>query len=471
MIHMPSQTSLPSRRQDIGNTTTTDEKHTHRKTGSGDADSAGGPVRSRSLRTSVHLSSTVYSTETTYTPSSEEAPATYQKSTKVENREVHASESVSNTQSSDKQVGATVILAFIEQRLAADMSEGASSEALQSRLQAGLEGFIKGYNEAVQQLREMGLFVGDVKTAVETMFNDVITGISELAEKYGLENPAKDILPKDIPDAADSEKGTPVAAAPTRNAVAETLLDKLSTQVMSNSEVMHLQEMLKPTTDFYADIAEQNQEVEKHRSYSFELRTRDGDIVTIQSYAGQARSYQKSGDDVQFSQSEQSGFMFRVEGELDSDELTAINDLLMQLNSVADTFFKGDVFDAFNKALDVGFDSDEIARYSLNLGQSEYRKVETTYGSVAAALDDAAKVQKANEQQGLPTGTKGLAMFVQHLYEIAERSASAGLRDQLLDVADCVAQARYPQNEQLSKFRPFLSTLMESIENLNVQNG
>lgn len=63
------------------------------------------------------------------------------------------------------------------------------------------------------------------------------------------------------------------------------------------------------------------------------------------------------------------GISFSVKGELDKDELGAISDLVKQITDVSKTFFKGDLDEAFEKALDLGYDENELAGFALKLNR------------------------------------------------------------------------------------------------------
>ena len=45
-------------------------------------------------------------------------------------------------------------------------------------------------------------------------------------------------------------------------------------------------------------------------------------------------------------------------------ELAALNDLFSQVNDIADSFYSGNVGEAFEQALAVGYDSDELAAFA-----------------------------------------------------------------------------------------------------------
>ncbi len=72
-----------------------------------------------------------------------------------------------------------------------------------------------------------------------------------------------------------------------------------------------------------------------------------------------------------FSEQSSSGYSFSVEGDLNEAEMTAIEDLLEQVNGLADEFYDGDLATAFDMALDLESDGDQIAQFSLNMRQQQ----------------------------------------------------------------------------------------------------
>ena len=132
------------------------------------------------------------------------------------------------------------------------------------------------------------------------------------------------------------------------------------------------------------------------QSGGLKITTKDGDEVEIN--FGQSRQYQYSASErilssatnnadtngpaapqnevvtqrslnVQFS--EYRGISFSVQGELDDDELSAISDLVKQITDVSKSFFKGDLDTALDKALDLGYDENELAGFALKLNSRE----------------------------------------------------------------------------------------------------
>jgi hypothetical protein len=80
---------------------------------------------------------------------------------------------------------------------------------------------------------------------------------------------------------------------------------------------------------------------------------------------------------------QQSSFSFSVKGEIDEDELKAIGQLVADANEIAEEFFNGDIETAFNQALELGFDEQELASFALQLTKVENTKVIKAYETVS----------------------------------------------------------------------------------------
>lgn len=135
------------------------------------------------------------------------------------------------------------------------------------------------------------------------------------------------------------------------------------------------------------------------------IRTRDGDELQIsfeslrqfqyerqQSYSAvtqrgngggesQQTGYQAT-DSTSYSYFDRQGISFSLKGELDEDEMEAIAELVEQVNDLADTFFGGDLDKAFEKALELGFDDQELTGYALQLNRVQQTEVVRTYGAI-----------------------------------------------------------------------------------------
>lgn len=247
-------------------------------------------------------------------------------------------EGYNNGQAVTAEKASNNILGFIERRLMLDQADGATQAELAARLEAGLEGFEKGFAQAKEQLEALALFSPEIEADIHQTYDLVHQGISSLKEKYvGITEPVQSTH-----KTSDTENSTantePTISAP----------DLAST--------------LSSPNNFFA----------QRNDFSFDLKTRDGDTVTIRASAQEVNA-------LKYGKESSSNFSIEINGELDDDELAAINDLLSQVNDLATTFFSGDMNKAFEQALNVGYNYEEIAQFALKLTHSEVQANPTNY--------------------------------------------------------------------------------------------
>ncbi|AFU97449.1 DUF5610 domain-containing protein [Simiduia agarivorans] len=233
---------------------------------------------------------------------------------------------------------AGTILNFVHNQLKVDAEAGRSSEQLQSRFDAGAEGFLKGFNEALEELDARGLLSPELEAELGATRDKVLQGLRDMAQEFGLNT-----------DALPAEE----APAPVEPPVTQ------------------------PPSAMSGVVFGRN-------SFSFSLTTQEGDKVTISSVSrfGQAASVSDQG--FGFYQQQSQRFSFNVEGDLNENEMAALNDLLGQVNDLSEMFYSGDLEGAFDAALALDFDANEIAGYALDLRQTMVTKVRTVYGQPAA---------------------------------------------------------------------------------------
>ncbi len=85
---------------------------------------------------------------------------------------------------------------------------------------------------------------------------------------------------------------------------------------------------------------------------------------------------------------ERAGISFSLKGELDESELEAIADLVGQANELANTFFSGDLDKAFEQALKIGFNDEELAVFAMKLNHTQQTEVVQAYENVRNFKED-----------------------------------------------------------------------------------
>lgn len=259
------------------------------------------------------------------------------------------------------------ILGFISRRLHMDVAEGATPEQLQSRLDAGLAGFKKGFAEASEKLQALSMLSPEIKQDIGRTYDLVIQGIKQLQQQF---------IPADnhVPPAPSSTESSQRISA------------------ISGSYAYGIS-----------------------KSFSFELMTGEGDRVTIAAAASHnyAANYTMEGHGHgSYAAASTSSVNWVVEGDLNEQELDSINKLLGQINQLAGEFYNGNLDAAFNQALALGYDEQQIATFSLNLTQVEVQKVSTVYQTFNGdPINDLNLAEKL-----LPVGH-----FIKHLLDAVEQ--------------------------------------------------
>ncbi len=110
-------------------------------------------------------------------------------------------------------------------------------------------------------------------------------------------------------------------------------------------------------------------------SADIQIKTKQGDIVTIslnQSATNSSSTLQaEQGNSKVIAYSEsnsvESGFSISIEGDLNKEEQKSLTELINKMSKVSDKFFNGNVKSAFKHAQKMGFDTEQIASFSMDL--------------------------------------------------------------------------------------------------------
>jgi hypothetical protein len=331
------------------------------------------------------------------------------------------------------------ILGFIERRLQLDVAEGATQEELQARLEAGLAGFKKGFAEASEKLEALSLLSPEIKADIGKTYDLVLEGVDELRSKFiqstEAEAQAKSTQPAEVIKTAD-------------NKPALTKLDVPG---------------FLPATSSYLGYG--NYEYGRAREFSFELTTKEGDKVTIKAAsseglaveAGRAGRGNNSVSALNASYSSSQSFSLAIEGELSEEELVAINDLLGRVNDLASQFFDGNLDAAFDQAVNMGYDAEQIGSFSLNLAQAEIQQVTQAYQTFKPNRAPGDSGPRLLADQLLPLGN-----FIKDLLASLDRAAADFNEPTLLlsNIAENITGETEVDQLQGKRFRDFMEEII-----------
>jgi hypothetical protein len=233
---------------------------------------------------------------------------------------------------------ASVVLGFIEQRLHSEAAAGADPAKLQALMTQARDGVEKGFAEARKILDGLGVLQGKVVADIDDTYQRIQDGLGDLGKRF---DPAA--------------------------------LDAANTRVAASSER-------------FAAVAQ---------TFEMAVTTRDGDRLRISVAQASANwSHTRvaatgNGSAVALVASSQSGsvqigvWQVSVEGELDEQERAALDKLFGQVQDLADKFYAGDLTGAFDRAMALELDGEQLASMSLRLTQSSVHQATDAYSAVA----------------------------------------------------------------------------------------
>ncbi|MGB4073005.1 DUF5610 domain-containing protein [Pseudomonas sp.] len=245
------------------------------------------------------------------------------------------------------------ILGFVERRLQSEEAAGADTSKLKGLLAQARSGVEKGFADARKILDGMGMLQGKVASDIDDTYQKIQDGFSDLDKRFN-------------PVATPSSTGSAAVAA---------------------------------YSERFAAQAE---------TFDMEVTTRDGDRLRISIAQASANWSQSSvaassnGNGSALVASSQSGSMqigawqVSIEGELDEEERGALEKLFGQVQELSDKFYSGDLSGAFDRAMALEMDGEQLASMSLRLTQTSVRQATDAYSAVAQDGGQAASAVNAS---------------------------------------------------------------------------
>lgn len=229
---------------------------------------------------------------------------------------------------------ATTMLDHVKRGLDQLRSGGADESRIQKRLEAAKEGIAKGYEQAEQQLKDMGLLNDDLKAEIAQGKNLINEGLEQLS-LGGNEGEINTKMP-----------------------------ERIESQYSSQAS--------------------------QRNSMTLDLVTQDGDKVSL-SFMQSSSSFSyaaQEGHQIITADGFEQGTLWQMDvvGNLDEGEQEALSGLLQSVEKLSNSFFSGDLGGALEQAMQLGFDGNELASMSLNLKQESFSSVSRAYNSVQPKL-------------------------------------------------------------------------------------
>jgi len=288
------------------------------------------------------------------------------------------------------------VLKFVKNAIDLQKVNGGDTEQLESLYAQAREGVEKGFGEAKDILEGMRLFEGDIKDNANQTYDLIMKGLDALQQGK---------------DPAETGATQQLAAY----------------QSASYSET---------------------------RDLSLEIRTQDGDTVRVrisqEDSASSSQGYAASDAGTLFVSQEQASsrfnLRFEVQGELDQDEQTALKNLLQDVDKLADKFYSNGGPESLQQALKLGYDSSELAGFSLELNQTQSFQAVQAYRQVNRLGDQGSQSSRPDASLVQPFGA-----LVQDLRDLLQQNqVDKLLADPKQSLGGLIGQrigadSRYPQ--------------------------
>lgn len=287
------------------------------------------------------------------------------------------------------------VLGFVTGAVKKAQADGADDDQLKEMLGAARKGVQTGIDGAVDELKGTGVFNDEIEQGIEKSKEGIFNGLDDFEED--LFNPKPDSV--------------------------------------SVSQAQYLA-------------------LSNNAEYKF--TTAEGDEVSI-SFADafkqqSASSYQRLGDNEGFvresSQSRDLSFSMSVNGDLNEDEQEAINALMEDLQSVSQTFFGGDLEEAFEQAQELNLGNEQLVAFSMDLKQTK------TFASIKGYEENRPAPEKEIANKVAP--------FNDDLKESFNKANELGLQNQLSGILQWLNQ----DQEEIGKLVDYTKAMFEQMNNL-----
>ena len=346
---------------------------------------------------------------------------------------------------SPQDVAATV-LGFVENRINSEKQSGASLEKLNNLMAQARSGIEKGYAQAEKDIKDLGLMTDELAEDISKGFNLITDGLGNISQSIS------GFLPDPIINSSSPsvDRDNPVGQSIVKEIESESLFSQSSVSALGDAD--------EPSASKFISLDQFSE-----NTADFVLNTREGDQILIRMADFQALNYANNGKAEALDVSQSSRFEFSVRGSLNESELQAINDVLEQVGNISSLFFNDQFEEAFNSALSLGFDPEQIASFSLDLSKIQVQEVRTYQESSSAALDSYKRnqplVNVAQQFEKLNSLLEPLARFEEinsMIQELVNKAIEA------YDVKKA-SVASSGLNEALSNYEIFSDKIMGSI--------
>lgn len=285
------------------------------------------------------------------------------------------------------------VLNFVRQELREARNNGASEQELQSILSQAQKGIEQGFSSAREALQTRLENEPRLERQIERAFEKIQRGLQRLDNRF-----APNV------EASSAENNSSIAGKP------DDEVNLPSTQQVGSPVEIRQVEFSKTKS------------VQRSSSFDLTIKTQEGDTVTLNIEKFYNKEFSKQavinddGFTVNVDRQIEAGkeISYQVSGDINEQEQAAIDALIKKIDRLSDKFYSGNIAGAFQKATQIGIDSEQLANFSVNLQSSKIVEVTRTYKEVQGVAD-------STQQEGFVPSIGGL------IYQVGEAA-----RDELV---------------------------------------
>ncbi|MEP2653068.1 MAG: DUF5610 domain-containing protein [Paraglaciecola sp.] len=284
------------------------------------------------------------------------------------------------------------VVNFVTGAITNAQNKGASDEELNALFDQALSGVLRGVELAEQDLA--GFMNDDIAEGISQSKDLIQQGIEQLRKKvFGNET-----------ELSNSEKSDVLVSTDISNLKLEQ--GELYIRTKDGDQVLltfdDIEQLDISQKDILEKVEEDSEEITPivpQLTTELQSQTAEDDLDSLITEDAEVVNVDEPEESTVLQQSavyfQESSLSFSVKGELDKAELEAIADLVADTYELAEEFFNGDIETAFNQALELGFDEQELTGFALQLTKVENTQVIKTYETVSRYDNDNAESEPA----------------------------------------------------------------------------
>ncbi len=326
----------------------------------------------------------------------------------------------SNNRVFDFQAVANNVLSFVGNRLQEAKQQGADDEKMANLFQQARTGIAQGFNEAIEELGEIGLLNDELGENISK---------SKALIDQGVDTLERNLRPEKFIATGDDSEGLYAASLTSDKLMRQENSSNLSITTADGDIV----------TISFSDYRESSQSEQLNYASLFDRR---GNSNEQYSYRYAQSNYRAT------------SFAFTVEGYLDEGEKKAIEELITNISKIENDFFNGNLDDALNKALSLGFDQKELSAFNLDLKQTTTAVISQRYNDIAQRSN--------NDHSELTKLTQPLLDFAQQVKSVNTQATELlkHSENDFSKLLNKVFKAEFGnQQEMLARLESFLNKL------------